>query len=342
MAYTVKRGDTLGAIAARYGTTWQELQRINNIRNANLIYPGQTIKLPGDSSTKTSSAPKIKDEAQNYGFSKTWLAKHPDVYAKVKKAIDEGWTQERLAVEIKNTNWYKKNTEAERKWSTIVVEQPDEANKMKADARRAAQQIAGLMGVQLSGSQLDSFALKGAKFEWDEDDYRVAISGKITMDMITSPTAQMGDVANMVAQVNQYEEQYLINVGNSQRLDWAKRLARGDIQLEDIRTHFIRHAARTYGGVADDIRAGATVAEIMAPYLQDAAEELGVTQASIDMGDAKWTAAITADNNTRALSREEWLTKIRTEGRYGYNETRKAKNEAASISNSVMRMFGAR
>lgn len=45
--YTVKRGDTLSGIAARHGTTWQELQRINNIADPNLIYPGQVITLPG-------------------------------------------------------------------------------------------------------------------------------------------------------------------------------------------------------------------------------------------------------------------------------------------------------
>jgi LysM repeat protein len=44
--YTVARGDTLSGIAARFGTTWQELQRINGIRNPNLIFPGQVIRLP--------------------------------------------------------------------------------------------------------------------------------------------------------------------------------------------------------------------------------------------------------------------------------------------------------
>lgn len=44
-SYTVKAGDTLSGIAQRYGTTYQELARINGIANPNLIYPGQVIKL---------------------------------------------------------------------------------------------------------------------------------------------------------------------------------------------------------------------------------------------------------------------------------------------------------
>lgn len=44
--YIVGRGDSLSKIAAKFGTTWQELQRINNIPNADLIYAGQILRLP--------------------------------------------------------------------------------------------------------------------------------------------------------------------------------------------------------------------------------------------------------------------------------------------------------
>ena len=41
--HTVSAGETLSSIAARYGTSWQQLQQLNGIRNANLIYPGQRL-----------------------------------------------------------------------------------------------------------------------------------------------------------------------------------------------------------------------------------------------------------------------------------------------------------
>ncbi len=45
--YTVRYGDSLSAIAARFGTTVSALQSANNIRNANLIFPGQVLKVNG-------------------------------------------------------------------------------------------------------------------------------------------------------------------------------------------------------------------------------------------------------------------------------------------------------
>ena len=41
--YSVRRGDTLSGIAARYGTTWQKIAADNNIKNADLIYPSQVL-----------------------------------------------------------------------------------------------------------------------------------------------------------------------------------------------------------------------------------------------------------------------------------------------------------
>jgi GH25 family lysozyme M1 (1,4-beta-N-acetylmuramidase) len=48
VSYTVVPGDTLSGIAARTGTTWQELARRNNIGNPDLIRVGQVIQVPGN------------------------------------------------------------------------------------------------------------------------------------------------------------------------------------------------------------------------------------------------------------------------------------------------------
>ncbi len=46
--YTVQPGDTLSAIAWRYGTTVWQLVQLNGLPNANCIYVGQVIKVPGN------------------------------------------------------------------------------------------------------------------------------------------------------------------------------------------------------------------------------------------------------------------------------------------------------
>ena len=52
--YTVKAGDTLSGIAQKHGMTTKALQSLNGIKNANLIYVGQKLKVSG----KAKSTPK--------------------------------------------------------------------------------------------------------------------------------------------------------------------------------------------------------------------------------------------------------------------------------------------
>lgn len=44
--YTVQAGDTLNRIARRYGVDVTVLARVNNLRNPNLIYAGQVLRIP--------------------------------------------------------------------------------------------------------------------------------------------------------------------------------------------------------------------------------------------------------------------------------------------------------
>ena len=79
--HTVKKGETLSGIAAKYGVTYQFLAKINNIPDPNKIYVGQVIKLAevpapssggsggsGGSSGSGSSTNSNKAEIKHFGL----------------------------------------------------------------------------------------------------------------------------------------------------------------------------------------------------------------------------------------------------------------------------------
>ena len=53
--YTVVSGDTLSKLASRFSTTVQKLKELNNIKDENIIYVGQILKLPSDASVVTTN-----------------------------------------------------------------------------------------------------------------------------------------------------------------------------------------------------------------------------------------------------------------------------------------------
>ena len=84
-SYTVKKGDTLSAIAKKYNTSVNELVKSNGIKNANLIYSGQTLNIPGSTDTP-SAAPTTPAEAPKSAASNTFEYKEHTPSASVEQA----------------------------------------------------------------------------------------------------------------------------------------------------------------------------------------------------------------------------------------------------------------
>lgn len=65
--YKVKKGDTLSEIALANGTTVAKLADLNNIKNVNLIYAGQTLYIDKEPSIKTSKNEKSSATITHFG-----------------------------------------------------------------------------------------------------------------------------------------------------------------------------------------------------------------------------------------------------------------------------------
>ena len=68
--YTVKKGDTLSGIAAKYGTTYQKLASYNGIANPNSITVGQVIRIPGSGSASSGGSSNASGGEQTYTVKK--------------------------------------------------------------------------------------------------------------------------------------------------------------------------------------------------------------------------------------------------------------------------------
>ena len=44
--YTVKKGDTLSHIGKVFGVNWRDIASLNNVKNPDLIFPGQVFRIP--------------------------------------------------------------------------------------------------------------------------------------------------------------------------------------------------------------------------------------------------------------------------------------------------------
>jgi LysM repeat protein len=93
--YVVQPGDTLSRIAVRFGTTVQELAVLNNLSNPNLIYAGQTLKIPGEGPPPVTPPPTTPPPTTPPPSTGTYVVKPGDTLSSI--AVRFGTTVQELA-----------------------------------------------------------------------------------------------------------------------------------------------------------------------------------------------------------------------------------------------------
>jgi N-acetylmuramoyl-L-alanine amidase len=77
--YTIARGDTISAIAGRFGLNTGEILKLNNLQANTIIYPGQKIKLSGSAAAPAAPAPAAAPAAPSTaGSGATYTVKPGD------------------------------------------------------------------------------------------------------------------------------------------------------------------------------------------------------------------------------------------------------------------------
>jgi len=104
--YTVKWGDTLSSIAARYGTTVQAIMYANNLTNPNYIYAGMILYIP--CGTKPPAPPPSYPNWKGEYFNNQDLSGAPSL-VRNDKAISfnwgVGWPNSKIAADHFSVRW---------------------------------------------------------------------------------------------------------------------------------------------------------------------------------------------------------------------------------------------
>lgn len=77
--YVVKSGDTLSGICSKYGANWKKIAEYNNIKNPNLIQPGQKIRIPQSMQVKSTKPSNNAIGTKNTTGSRSSVAKQGNI-----------------------------------------------------------------------------------------------------------------------------------------------------------------------------------------------------------------------------------------------------------------------
>ncbi len=285
---------------------------------------------------KKTTAAKPKQTAADYGYVQAFLKAHPDVAAVVNRARTHGYTSQRLQAEIKSTKWWKTRTDAQRKWDVLSTENPKEAQRQVAEARAAVQANARRMGVTLTSAEEAKYAKQFVVNGSTDVEQSAALAHEFNIGKGPLSGTAAGAEATLKAQAYNYG----ITLSSGTETKYIQQVLAGTAQATDFEDRFREQAKTMYPSIAKQLDAGMTVHDYISPFLEIASNELGIPAEQMNPADPKWTKML-AGQGGAPMTNDQWLTTVRNDPTYRWNESLNAKQQAASLGSEMTKLMGA-
>lgn len=285
-------------------------------------------------------APKLdaSELAETYGMSYAFFKSQPELWKMLNGAVEAQWTPEKFQAEVKNSNWWKKNSSTVRQAQVLEKTDPATYKATMEGARASAQQIALKAGATLSKANLEKLAKNMVTLGWQEAQAANFVGQYIKF----ADDHTLGGVAGQAAnQIKSTAYNLGVAVTDQSILNNAQYLVRGLTTMEQVEGNLKANAQGLYPAFADQINAGASVQDLAQPYTQVLADELGLAPTDVDAFSPKIKAALNhvgPDGKPAPLSPEEFATSVRSDP--AWSKTPQARDKTVSVGRQVLADMG--
>lgn len=213
-------------------------------------------------------------------------------------------------------------------------------------------QLAGLTGID----ELRPLFIQAAREEWTEGEIQNRFESTEwwrstpqrarawIMLQSTDPASAQRRLEESKREFESLAQQYLQPMSDKALTDWTRQILSGQVPEDAFRGHLIEQAKSRWDHLSGALDKGVTVVQYADAYAQDAAQLLEINPEAINFMDPKWGAALDfADPETgqrRAMTRSEWINKIRSDDQYGWDRTTGARTQGAQFAQELARTFG--
>jgi hypothetical protein len=190
----------------------------------------------------------------------------------------------------------------------------------------------------------NKFIVNAANFGWEGDQlvrevYREAFRKNNDGTYANETARERALKSNDYLNISNIGTQFFTRIGE----DTVQKVLTGDMARDDVERQQRELAKSKYGHLANLIDQGFTMQELANPYRQIASNLLERTADDVDMSQADFEAAynFTDDKgNKRLMTEGEWERVIKSDAKYGWQNTNNANQTARQLAQSIAQSFG--
>ena len=302
----------------------------------------------------TGSGKDIPEPGLDFSeYTQRFLANKPGVRRAIKLAIEYGWTQEQFNRYIESkTEWGKSTTDAQAAFDLQASgSKAEDIERQIADKEAAILRQASAAGVQISSEEAKRYARRAVRSALSDDDISFWIANKFNLGTTgaTGPTGPAGAVgwtltgsaANIGDYLRSMARQYGLPVTDAFLQDKIReglKQGAGWREWAEGQRGIFRNQAKTLYPTAGNQLDEYTLDEVLTPYLNAATNLLGIPRNQMNLDDPMWNAALKGEGGPMSL--DQWMTKLRTDPKYGWDKTTAARQQYAELGDGLLSAFG--
>lgn len=273
--------------------------------------------------------------AENFGAFQFFL-NDPEIGPLLMNAGYNRWSSDRLTYSLMSTNWWKQHSDAERSYITLEQTDPAQLGRLRDDKRANINNMARTLGLNQDISGVADMALR---YGWSDAQVQDMLAQSVTM----STVHQAGAASTWWNAAKQMGSEYFTPVSDEQALHFAQRIARGELNPEDMEGYYRDQAKQRFGYLSGAIDAGISVRQYFQPHQQAIAQLLEVSPESVDLMNDETFRKVTrtidpTDGKERAMTITETQKLARQQDQWKLTEN--ARSQAAEAVTSLGEMFG--
>lgn len=284
---------------------------------------------------------EIREKAQ--GMAIGFMLDNPEVGPLIRELIEGRIDAQTFENRLRTTNWYKHSSGPLRQWDTLVARDPATAQAQRLQRIAELKDQWAQMGAgPVEGNwKFLSIVENSLRFGWSPAQMQDAIARQVSL----GKGARQGG-RNAIDTVRRMQEEYAIPVSTEERNKWARGLLSGTFNEEGLRGEMARRATSLYGSnkeLLGVLQRGGSVRDYAQPYLAMAAEELELNPATMNLRHAKWQEFLVhrrKDGKPAGMTLAEWQRHFRSDPRYGWDNSRLARDMGAKDAIGLVEMMG--
>lgn len=286
-----------------------------------------------------------EEMAHDYGFTLAFLRSDDELWDLFSKAVKHTWDAGRFVAELKETKWFRTNSASTRQAITLKYTDPATYRQQVEQMRGTIRDTFGaLMGGAPPGPKFIGRAAETAvMMGWNEQQLTDHLVNAVNFRKMLKKKQVGGTAAQLQLQIEQAGRSYGQRVSRDFLANNIESVLNGNDTIDGVVNKLKNRAMSQYKAFADEIRGGATVAEIADPYVQTYAELLEMNPGQVDMFTPQIRKALQArnkDGDPRPMSLYEFEDVVRSNKRWLHTDN--AREQYATVASELLKSFGLR